>query len=177
MNVLRIALISIVLLVCSNVYASPIYTFYTPTLTGFGGSVQYEFNFNDANNDLSLLWSELDSLNYALNGGSWASATVVNDPSTVGPGFAFNINSSSELFSFSKGLILVNGSVAGTTWQLGSRSQGGTSMLAQRSCYYNGCQLVSVADINAASTNVPEPSSIAILALGFLGLAARRLKK
>ncbi|WP_299084551.1 PEP-CTERM sorting domain-containing protein [uncultured Paraglaciecola sp.] len=171
---IKLAVISALMLLTSiNLYATPIYTYYTPTLTGVGGSVQYEFNFNDASNDLSLLWTELDSINYSLDGGAWASATFQHSLGN----FGFNINSSSELVSFSAGYISVVGSSANTSWQIGTSVDGSTSMLTQGFCYYNGCQEVFVTDINLASINVPEPSGLALMSLGVLGFMVTRRRK
>jgi hypothetical protein len=159
-----------------NVYATPIYSYSTPVFTGSGGSVQYEFNFNDENHDMILLWTEIESINYALDGGSWNSASF----SGGGVGnFGCIVNSSAELIAFSSGAVDVFSGVYQGDWQLvtGGNASDGWKFTAQGFCRYNGCTTVPMSEITGGSVQIPEPSTLAILTLGMVGLASRRFKK
>ena len=146
-----------------------------------------------------------EALNYELvldNGGSttlsqtWSSVDFVSLDVTTSGGYSFSSNGADSGSFTTDGAGNVVGLVNWNSWMtfagfdsnVGSISNAGWWLNGMNEVIYNGDIFTGVWDVNVSDNNsptswsaalvsVPEPSTLAIFALGMIGLASRRFKK
>ena len=167
-NFLKAAYLSALMAICSNANAGLIMGTDIEIETGSVSYIEFAL-FDTGEINWSVTGAAAPKYNFALFEGTFGSfGTMLTLVNYVGNTKIFNDTLSAGTYTFAVGMHLMSETEART---------GVASTPVNNSELYNYSLSGDTLQTSAAAAQVPEPTTLAIFALGVLGLASRRFKK